>query len=280
MIVFKSINQMQNFAKLAKKAGKTIGFVPTMGYLHQGHISLLHHIRNRCDILVCSIFVNPMQFAPGEDFDRYPRDFERDEKLLEENHCDVVFYPQQEEIYPQGYSTYVEVERLSDELCGKKRPGHFKGVATVVAKLFNIAIPDIACFGQKDGQQVAVIKKMVKDLNFPIEIAVAPTVREADGLAMSSRNLYLNPNERRKALCLKKALDMAEHLVAEGERDTAKIIDKMRDFLSLVEGAEIDYISAVDPEEMTHKKFLDAPTMFALAVKIGKTRLIDNVIIK
>jgi pantoate--beta-alanine ligase len=279
MRIIKNISEMQKHALELKRQGKIIGFVPTMGYLHQGHISLLQAIRGRCDILVVSIFINPTQFAPGEDFERYPRDFARDEKMLQENKCDILFYPETKDMYPEGYATYVNVERLSEGLCGKSRPGHFRGVATVVAKLFLITQCDIACFGQKDAQQAAVVKRMVKDLNIPVEIIIAPIVREPDGLAMSSRNIYLSPDERRRALCLKKSLDLAQHMVAEGESDTAKIIGKMLDFISLVQGAEIDYIEAVDLENLTPKKTVEGPTMFALAVKIGKTRLIDNVII-
>jgi len=270
---------MQKTALIIKRSGKTIGLVPTMGGLHEGHLSLLDAIRNKCDVLVASIFVNPVQFGPGEDFKRYPRDFQRDEKLLDERGCDIIFYPSDDEIYPYGFSTYVNVENLTDGLCGKSRPVHFRGVTTVVTKLFLITRCDIACFGQKDGQQAAVIKRMARDLNIPVEIVTAPIVRESDGMAMSSRNNYLSPEERKRALCLKKALDIAEHMVAEGECDTTEIIGEMRSFIELVEGAEIEYIEAVDPDDMTPKQKVDRPTMFALAVKIGKTRLIDNCIV-
>ena len=270
---------MQKNALKIKRSGKTIGLVPTMGYLHEGHLSLLDAIRDECDVLIASIFINPAQFGPGEDFKRYPRDFQRDEKLLGERGCDIIFYPSDDEIYPYGFSTYVNVENLTAGLCGRNRPAHFRGVTTIVTKLFLITQCGIACFGQKDGQQAAVVKRMARDLNIPVEIVIAPIVRESDGLAMSSRNNYLSPKERERALCLKKVLDIAEHMVAEGERDTAEIIKEMRSFIELVKCAEIEYIEAVDPEDITPKQTVDSPTMFALAVKIGETRLIDNCIV-
>ena len=279
MQIIKSITEMRETALEIRRSGKSIGLVPTMGSLHEGHLSLLKAIRNRCDVLVTSVFVNPLQFEPNEDLERYPRNIERDEKLLKENGCDIIFYPPVEEMYPEGYATFVNVERLSEDLCGRSRPIHFRGVCTVVTKLFIITGCDIACFGQKDGQQAAVIKRMSRDLNIPVEIVVAPIVREADGLAMSSRNVYLSPGERKKALCLKKSLDMAEHMVSEGIRDTGEIIRNMRGFIELVEGAEIGYIEAVDPEEMTPIKTVEGSTMFALAVRIGGTRLIDNCVV-
>lgn len=279
MEIITTVSEMQKRALNLKSQGIKIGFVPTMGYLHRGHISLLDTVRPLCDVLITSIFVNPTQFGPKEDFEKYPRDFERDERLLRENGCDILFYPDRKEMYPDGYATYVELERLAEGLCGGSRPGHFRGVATIVTKLFNIVQCDIACFGQKDGQQCAVIKRMVKDLNMPVKIIVAPTLREADGLAMSSRNVYLKGEDRQNALCLKKALDMAGNMVKEGKTDTRVIIRNMRKFIELVEGAEIDYIEAVDPDEMTVKDKVEGSTMFALAVKIGGVRLIDNCII-
>lgn len=279
MLIIKTISQMQAAALDLKRQGRRIGFVPTMGYLHEGHLSLLDAIKDRCDTLVVSIFVNPAQFSPGEDLDRYPRDFDRDHKLLRERGCDIVFQPAAGEIYPDDYATYVNVDCLTEGLCGKSRPTHFRGVTTIVAKLFNIVQPDIAVFGQKDGQQAAVIKRMARDLNFPVEIAVAPIVREPDGLAMSSRNVYLSRDERCDALCLRKALDIAEHMFDEGQRDTTKILAEIRGFLELVEGADVDYVEAVDPDTMQPVSRIDRPTMFALAVKIGDTRLIDNTIV-
>ena len=279
MQIIKSVSLMQKTALEIKRYRKAIGLVPTMGSLHEGHLSLLDAIRDKCDVLVASIFINPAQFGPGEDFERYPRDFQRDEKLLDERSCDIIFCPLDDEIYPYGFSTYVNVENLTAGLCGKSRPAHFRGVTTVVTKLFLITRCDIACFGQKDCQQAAVTKRMARDLNFPVEIVIAPIVREPDGLAMSSRNNYLSPEERKRALCLKKALDIAEHMAAEGERNTAEIIGEMRSFIELVKGAEIEYIEAVNPDDLTPKQTVDSPTMFALAVKIGNARLIDNCIV-
>ncbi len=280
MKIIRSTSQMQTVSRELIGSGKQIGLTPTMGYLHQGHLSLLHAIRDKCDVLITSIFVNPIQFGPGEDFDKYPRDIERDERLLIENGCDILFYPKVEDLYPQGYATYIEVERLTSGLCGKSRPHHFRGVATIVAKLFNITFCNIASFGQKDAQQAAVIKRMVRDLHIPVEIVVVPIVREPDGLAMSSRNKYLSAKERKNALCLIKSLQMAENMVREGKRDIRVIIRNMRKFIELVDGAEIDYIEAVDPDSMEPKSVVNGPTMFALAVKIGDTRLIDNIIIE
>ena len=280
MEIIRSIRLMQSLAEDLKKSGKRLGLVPTMGYLHQGHLSLLDAIRSRCDVLIASIFVNPTQFGPGEDFTSYPRDFQRDERLLRENDCDILFYPEKEEMYPEGFATKVIVEGLTDELCGRSRPTHFAGVATVVAKLFNITGCDIACFGQKDGQQAAVIKRMARDLNIPVEIVVAPIVREPDGLALSSRNVYLSEPERKRSLCLKKSLDLAERLVAEGERDSKVILHYIRDIIELVEGAEIDYIEIVDAETMKEAERIKGKVMVALAVRFGKTRLIDNCLLE
>ena len=271
---------MQSLCRGLKREGKRIGLVPTMGYLHEGHLSLFDAVRSLCDTLTASIFVNPAQFSPDEDFRRYPRDFDRDERLLREKCCDVVFYPSVEEMYPAGYATYIEVERLTEGLCGRRRKGHFRGVATVVTKLFMITGCDVAVFGQKDAQQAAVIRRMAADLNIPVEIIVAPIVREPDGLAMSSRNDYLTPVERRRALCLKKSLDMAEHMVAEGKLEASEIIENMTGFISQVEGAELEYIEAVDPDDMTPVENISGETLIALAVKIGHTRLIDNTIVK
>lgn len=279
MEIIHTVSQMQQTTLEIKLSGRKIGFVPTMGYLHEGHLSLVNTLRNVCDILVVSIFVNPAQFGPGEDFDKYPRDFERDEELLQECGCDILFYPGREEMYPEDYSTFVEVENLTSGLCGGSRPDHFRGVATIVAKLFSITQCHIAAFGQKDGQQVAVIKRMVNDLNIPVEIVVVPIMRESDGLAMSSRNKYLKGEDRISALCLKKSLDMAGNMVNEGKIETRTIIRNMRKFIQLVDGAEIDYIEAVDPENMKPRGKVAGPTMFALAVKIGGVRLIDNCIV-
>jgi len=271
-----TVSLLQQTTLEIKLSGRKIGFVPTMGYLHEGHLSLVNTIRSVCDILVVSIFVNPAQFGRGEDFDEYPRDFKRDESLLKESGCDILFYPGRDEMYPEGYNTFVEVQDLTSGLCGVSRPDHFRGVTTIVTKLFSITQCHLAAFGRKDGQQAAVIKRMTTDLNIPVEIVVVPTVREPDGLAMSSRNKYLDGEDRISALCLKKSLDMACNMVKEGKTETRTIIRNMKKFIELVEGAEIDYIEAVDPENMKPKSEVDGPTMFALAVKIGGVRLIDN----
>ena len=280
MQIIRSVKQMQSLALDMKKSGKRLGFVPTMGYLHDGHLSLLRTIRGKCDVLIASIFVNPTQFGPGEDYDSYPRDFEGDERLLRESGCDILFYPEKDEMYPRDASTNVVVEGLTSGLCGRSRPTHFEGVATVVTKLFNITQCDAACFGQKDGQQSAVIKRMVRDLNIPVEIVIAPIAREADGLAMSSRNVYLSDQERKRALCLKKSLDMAERMVKEGELEAKVIFSNIRNIIDLVEGAEIDYIEIVDAETMEAIDRLSGRVMIALAVRFGKTRLIDNCVVE
>lgn len=259
----------------------TVGFVPTMGYLHQGHISLVELARKDNSVVAVSIFVNPTQFGPNEDFSRYPRDAERDLALLKEAGVDWVFMPSVEEMYPQGASTYVVVEEITKRLEGEMRPGHFRGVATVVAKLFNIVQPTRAYFGQKDAQQVAVIRKMVRDLAFPLEIVVGPTLREPDGLAMSSRNVYLNEEERVAALCLSRALNTARFIWQVGERRGDVIRDAMKDVLAAEPLANPDYVSVADP--LTLEEISDDGTaqeaLVSLAVRIGKTRLIDNMIL-
>jgi pantoate--beta-alanine ligase len=279
MKLIRSIKKMHEFSKKAHLKGKTIGFVPTMGYLHEGHLSLIKKARKENDFVVVSIFVNPIQFGPKEDFKRYPRDLRRDMKLAKQIGTDIIFYPNVKDMYPKGFKTYVNVEELSDKLCGKFRPGHFKGVATVVTKLFNIVCPDIAYFGQKDAQQAIIIKRMVKDLNIPVKIKVLPIIREKDGLAMSSRNVYLNDKERRDALVLYQALNLAKDLIKSGITDTDKIIKKMRKLINKKENAKIDYISIVDMDDLNPIKKISNKCLIALAVWIGKTRLIDNTII-
>jgi len=274
-----SIKKMYEFSKTAHLKGKTIGFVPTMGYLHEGHLSLIRKARKENDLVVVSIFVNPIQFGPKEDFKRYPRDLKRDMKMAEEVGADLIFYPDAKDMYPDGFKTYVNVEELSDKLCGKFRPGHFKGVATVVAKLFNIVSPDIAYFGQKDAQQAIIIKRMVKDLNIPIKIKVLPIVREKDGLAMSSRNTYLNGKEREDALVLYQALNLAKDLIKRGITDTDKIIKRMRQLIKKKKNTKIDYIEIVEMDNLNPLKVISDNCLIALAVWIGKTRLIDNMII-
>ncbi len=276
MKIVSDIREMQQLAGHYRQQGKTIGFVPTMGYLHEGHLSLMRRARPQCDILVVSIFVNPTQFGPNEDFERYPRDFERDERLCREVGVDVVFYPTADAMYPRPYLTYVHVEKLSETMCGASRPGHFRGVTTVVTKLFNIVQPHIAVFGQKDYQQSLIIRQMVRDLNFDVQIDVAPIVREADGLAMSSRNKYLSPEERQQALVLYRSLTRAEELIREGERNVDTLLQAMKTVISEAPDARIDYIAIVDAETLEPLSTVRHNTVIALAVYIGTTRLIDN----
>jgi len=280
MKIFRSPKEMQRICTSLKKKGKTIGFVPTMGYLHQGHLSLMGVAKKKSDVLVVSLFVNPTQFGPQEDFKRYPRNLKMDKRLLKESGCDYLFYPQIKEMYPEVYETYVEVEKSTKILEGAFRPGHFKGVTTIVAKLFNIVMPDVAVFGQKDFQQAVVIRRMVKDLNFPVKIIVAPTIREKSGLALSSRNSYLSDEERIQALSLYQSLNLAKKLIKSGERDSEKIIEKMKKLIQKQPQARIDYISINDSETLETLRKIKGNILISLAVKIGKTRLIDNINIK
>ncbi|SES86522.1 pantoate--beta-alanine ligase [Anaerobranca gottschalkii] len=280
MKIIENPQEMQSFIKEQKRAGKTVGFVPTMGYLHQGHLSLVERAKRENDLVVVSIFVNPTQFGQGEDFDIYPRDFERDKNLLAKLNIDVLFYPSVEDIYPSNYKTYVEVYDITDKLCGASRPGHFKGVTTIVTKLFNMVLPDRAYFGLKDAQQVLVIKQMVKDLNFPIEIVPCPIVREEDGLAMSSRNVNLKPHEREAALVLSKSLFAAQKLILDGERDGDKIKKFIAENISKEPLANIDYVKVVSAENLEEVKEIEGEILIALAVKIGKVRLIDNIMVE
>ncbi len=280
MQIVKAIPKMQQLADQYRAEGNIIGFVPTMGYLHEGHLSLMRLARSRCDILVCSIFVNPTQFGPDEDYDNYPRDFERDEQLCREEKVDIIFYPDSKEMYGNDYQTYVNVETLSKTMCGLNRPGHFQGVTTVVCKLFNIVKPQLAVFGQKDYQQALIIQKMVTDLNFDVEIVTGPIVRESDGLAMSSRNKYLSTQERRDALSLHKSLQLAEKLIDEGERNSANIYTQMKTLIQATRTAVIDYIVIVDGGTLDPVDKIRDNTLIALAVKTGKTRLIDNTLIR
>ena len=276
-----TISEIREFSVRAKRAGKTVGFVPTMGYLHDGHLSLVREACKRCDVVVVSIFVNPTQFGPGEDFKKYPRDLKRDLKLLSPFKVDVVFAPEPEEMFPKGFSAFVEVPGLSEGLCGASRPGHFRGVATVVFKLFNIVSPDLAFFGQKDFQQLAVIKKMAQDLNLPVKVIGMPTVREADGLAMSSRNKYLSRQERDAASVLFRALKLAEKMAGEGIIDGKKILKAMKQMISCVSlKVKIDYIEICDPATLKGKGTAMGETLIALAAFIGKTRLIDNIVMQ
>lgn len=269
---------MKAFTRAHKAVGKTIGFVPTMGYLHEGHMSLVKEAKAQCDIVVASIYVNPTQFAPGEDFDTYPRDFENDAKLLKEAGVDAVFYPDNQMMYPEGYSTYVLTEgSLNKNLCSITRPTFFKGVTTVVNKLFNIVAPDKAFFGLKDAQQVTIIKRMVADLNMDVQIVPCPIVREADGLAMSSRNKYLNKEARKQALALSKALNIAKDEIADGNRDAKDIQAKMVAHIEGYSLSKIDYVSIVDFTTLEDIDVLKGEVLIALAVYIDGTRLIDNV---
>ncbi len=265
-----------------KKEGKRIGFVPTMGYLHEGHLSLIRIARTLSDILVVSIFVNPIQFGPNEDYNIYPRDPKRDAELCKKEGVNILFIPEVDDMYPQNYSTYVDVLHLSDHLCGKSRPGHFRGVATVCTKLFNITQPDITVFGQKDAQQAFIIKRLIRDLNFNIELIIAPIVREPDGLAMSSRNIYLTPEERKEAIALYKSLCLAQELVLEkGVRKSSEVIKGMEELIkTIAKHGTIDYISIVDTKELHPIEELKGEILIALAVKFSKARLIDNIIVK
>jgi len=280
MKIIRSIKEMVKFSQDNRRKAKSIGFVPTMGALHQGHLSLIRQARKENDIVVVSIFVNPAQFSPGEDFRQYPRDLKRDAGLCRQEGVDYIFYPDAGQMYPAGYRTYVTVDKLSDVLCGKSRPGHFKGVATVVTKLFNIVNPDAAYFGQKDAQQAIIIKRMASDLNMPLKIKVMPTVRAKDGLALSSRNVYLGKQERKDALVLCGALKAAAHLVKAGARDPAKVIKKIRQIIRAKKAVKIDYISIVDLDKLEPVKRISVSCLLVLAVRVGKTRLIDNVVIK
>ncbi|MDP2923282.1 MAG: pantoate--beta-alanine ligase [Candidatus Omnitrophota bacterium] len=280
MRIIRNIKPMQEASKKARRNNQTIGFVPTMGALHQGHLSLIRRARRENALVVVSIFVNPAQFSPQEDFKKYPRNFKRDIRMCKSEGVDIIFYPDKKEMYPDNYRTYVMVEGLSDVLCGKFRPGHFKGVATVVIKLFNIVHPDIAYFGQKDAQQAIIIKKMVEDLNLPLKIKVMPTLREKDGMALSSRNAYLKPNERRDALVLERALNLAKDLVGQGKRNSSQIIRKMRQLIEQKKSAKVQYISIVDLENLKPVAKIKEKALIALAVSIGRTRLVDNIIVR
>lgn len=267
---------MQDRSNRLRRNGKTIVFVPTMGFLHDGHLTLLREGKKLGDDLVLSIFVNPTQFGPAEDFDAYPRNMERDLALAEGAGVNAVFTPDRSDLYGAGYQTYVQLENLPNHLCGISRPTHFRGVATVVAKLFNIVKPQIAIFGQKDYQQLAVIRRMARDLNFDIDIQGSPTVRETDGLAMSSRNAYLSSEQRKKAVCLFQALNKAGELVKNGETSAAVILDMVRGLILSQTETRIDYISLCDPDTLEEMTAIDRPALLALAVFMGKTRLIDN----
>jgi len=276
MEVIQKPEEMQKRSLELRSQGKTIGFVPTMGYFHEGHLSLMRRARQECDVVVISIYVNPLQFGPREDFDRYPRDLQRDLKMAEEVGVDIVFAPSDEDMYPEGYQTFVEVTELTRSLEGFYRPGHFRGVTTVVAKLFNIVLPHKAYFGEKDFQQLRVVQRMVRDLNFPIEIVPCPTVRETDGLAMSSRNTYLNPEERKAATVLHQALKAADELFKSGERNVANLKAKVWEVLAMEPLARPQYVEIVDTQTLEPVFVVDRPAVILLAVFIGQARLIDE----
>lgn len=275
----KNSREMRLYSAKAGAHGKKISFVPTMGALHEGHLSLIAEARNKSGVVVVSIFVNPIQFGPGDDFSRYPRNLSRDKKLLKNLDIDVLFLPEASELFPDGFKTFVEVEGLSKKLCGRSRPTHFRGVTTILAKLFNIVRPDIVFFGEKDFQQQLIIRRMVRDLNIPVEIVNMPTVREFDGLAMSSRNALLNPKERKSAVILFKALSLAQKEIAGGERDINKLLFRMRSLIGSEPAVRLDYLTAVNPETLEEVKNVRGKILFALAAYLGNSRLIDNILI-
>ncbi len=279
MQIISAPTEMQAFADDARRTGPTIAFIPTMGFLHEGHLSLVREGCRHGDDIVVSIFVNPAQFGPGEDLDTYPRALEADCEKAAAAGATVVFAPSREDLYGDAYQTYVTLEKLPQHLCGLSRPVFFRGVATVVTKLFNIVKPHVAVFGEKDYQQLLVVRRMVQDLNFNIRIIGGSIVREADGLAMSSRNSYLSPDERRRALCLFQSLQKAEEMVRSGVREAEALIQTARDIISRHPDADIDYIEIFDPETIDNLKRIEGPARMALAVKIGKTRLIDNILL-
>ena len=273
----KVYNEIAEVRKWRRKLSGSLGFVPTMGYLHEGHVELVRRAKAENKHTAASIFVNPTQFGPQEDFATYPRDPDRDQRLLKDEKVDALFIPDVDDLYPEGYKTWVDIENITEPLEGAHRPGHFRGVATIVAKLFNIIEPTRAYFGQKDAQQLAVIKKMVTDLDMNIDVVAVPTIRELDGLAMSSRNVYLDPDERESAVVLYKALITALHLWEKGERSADKIRSAMTSLIEAEPSATIDYVSVADAETLEELKDIEGPVLVSMAVNIGKTRLIDNI---
>ena len=276
MIISESVQEVRKVTANWKKRGFSVGLVPTMGYLHPGHISLIERARKENDMVVVSIFVNPIQFGPNEDLDKYPRDMAHDREVCEKAGAELIFAPQPSEMYPCENLAFVDIKGLGDGLCGAKRPGHFRGVCTVVSKLFNIVLPDRAYFGEKDAQQLAIIKRMVKDLNFGTMIVSCPIVREPDGLAMSSRNLYLSPEERTAALSISRSLSGAKELMRNGEKNAVKIREMIVAGISAESLARIDYAEIVDSADLRPVEKIDKPVLAAVAVYFGKTRLIDN----
>ena len=276
MKIVTTIAEAKEQIKEWRSQGLSVGLVPSMGYLHEGHASLMKEALKQMDKVAVSVFVNPTQFGPGEDYDSYPRDLDHDIAICEEQGVDLIFHPSVEEMYGKNYNTYVTMETLGDELCGKSRPIHFRGVCTVVTKLFNIITPDKAFFGQKDAQQLAIIKRMVKDLNMNLEVVGCPIIREDDGLAKSSRNTYLSPEERQAALILSKTIFMGQEMVKNGERDVKTLLDAMKANIETEPLAKIDYVEVVDGETMQKVEKIEESVLVAMAVYIGSTRLIDN----
>ncbi len=280
MKVFPNIDEMRAASRTARRAGKSLGLVPTMGALHEGHLSLVRAAKAQCDLVAASIFVNPLQFGPHEDLAKYPRAFDRDRELFMQEGVDFIFAPSVEEMYPAGAVTYVTVEGLSDKLCGRSRPGHFRGVTTVVAKLFNIVEPDRAFFGQKDAAQSTIIRRMVRDLNIPVQIVVCPIIREPDGLAMSSRNAYLDPQQRESARVLYRSLMAVQERFDQGERKVRALIEAGTQVFAQVPSVRLDYFEIVDPETLDPLDDLSRPALVGVAAFVGKARLIDNVLLQ
>lgn len=279
MKIIKDIKKMQKIAAKWRKKGLKIGFVPTMGFLHEGHLSLIKAAA-KCDRVVVSVFVNPMQFGVGEDLDKYPRDLRRDATLCEENGVDVLFVPSAEKLYPQGFASFVDVAKLGEKLCGKTRPTHFRGVCTILTKFFSIIRPNLAYFGQKDAQQSLIVRRFARDLNLGVKIKIRPIVREKDGLAKSSRNVYLSENERKAALCLSRAVFAAQKMLESGERSVAKIRAKMMAEISREKLVRLDYLSFVETQNLDEISRINKEALIALAAYVGKTRLIDNAYFK
>ena len=279
MRIHKAIEDMRTASRAARLTGLRLGLVPTMGALHEGHLSLVRAAKAQCDVVVVSLFVNPLQFGPNEDLGKYPRTFERDCELLEREGIDFLFAPSTTEMYPADAVTCVTVEGMSDKLCGRSRPGHFRGVTTVVAKLFDIVEPDLAFFGQKDAAQAAIIRRMVRDLNFAVQVMVCPIVREPDGLAMSSRNAYLDPKERKSALVLHRSLADVRRRFDQGERQAAKLIEAGKDVLAQESAVCLDYLEIVDPDTLDPLPDMNRPALVAVAAFVGSTRLIDNILL-
>ncbi len=277
MQIARTIPEIRQCVSQARAGGKTVGLVPTMGALHIGHVSLIDAAANRCDYVVVSIFVNPTQFGPGEDFTEYPRPIERDLDICRQHGVQAVFAPDPTEVYPRENLTWVNVEKLTEPLCGRSRPGHFRGVTTVCAKLFNIVGPDVAFFGQKDAQQAAVIQRMVADLNMPLEVVVCPTVREPDGLAVSSRNQYLDPQQRKDAAIIYRSLETCRAMIEAGVRDAGEMDAKMRATLGQVADLQVEYVEIVDAETLGEIHLVAGKVLVAVAARLGSTRLIDNI---